>query len=69
MQTESSTVYHKLPTDMNYQQCLDVEYLSNIESRPVQSQPAHTAAANGKCLMCWGNKHGITTIALRGVKS
>ena len=27
MQTESSTVYHKLPMVMNYQQCPDVEYL------------------------------------------
>lgn len=65
MQTYSSTVYHTVPTNMNYLQCPDVGYLSNIESWPVHSQPAHTAAANDKCLMCWGNEHGINNCPKR----
>lgn len=47
---ESSTVY---------QQCPDVGCHTNTDSTPYKHSLRTQLQANGKCLVCWSNEHGI----------
>ncbi len=58
-QPESSTEYHAVPTDVNFQQCSDVGYQDERESKPYSHSLRMHLQAEGRCLVCWDKSHRI----------
>ena len=58
-QPESNTVYHAVPTDVDFLKCPDVGYQSEHESKPYNHSLRRQLQASGRCLVCWSNTHRI----------
>ena len=59
MQADSSTVYHTVPTDVDFQKCPDVGFQYEHEGKPYSHSLRMQLQAQGLCLVCWSNAHRI----------
>ena len=67
-QPDSSTEYHAVPKDVDFQKCPDVGYQNNDESRPYSHSLRMHLQNEGRCLVCWDTSHGIADCPHRSEK-
>jgi len=67
-QPESSTEYHAVPTNVDFQQCSDVGYQVEHESKPYSHSLRMHLQTEGRCLVCWDKSHRIANCPQRSDK-
>ena len=67
-QPESSTEYHAVPTNVDFQQRSDVGYQDEHESKPYSHSLRMHLQTEGRCLVCWDKSHRIADCPQRSDK-
>ena len=58
-QSESSKVYHAIPTDQDAKSCPEVGYQDDSEPRPYNHSLREQLRAGNRCIVCWSAEHRI----------